>query len=42
MLLDKKQGCFEIFGCDLIIDQQLNPYLLEVNSNPAFFIKSTD
>lgn len=36
--LDRKFGCFEVFGFDFMLDQQLNPYLLEVNMNPAMFL----
>jgi len=35
--LDKKFGCFEMFGFDILIDDQLNPYLIEINTNPAMF-----
>lgn len=35
--LDRKFGCFELFGFDLLIDEDLNPYLIEVNTNPALF-----
>lgn len=35
--LDKKIGYFELIGCDIIIDEKLDPYLLELNSNPALF-----
>ena len=28
-------GLFEFFGFDIIIDQQFNPWLLEVNLSPA-------
>ena len=27
--------CFEIFGYDFIIDQDLNVWLIEVNTNPC-------
>jgi hypothetical protein len=35
--LDRKFGCFELFGFDFLIDDQLNPYLIEINTNPALF-----
>lgn len=28
--------CFEILGFDILIDELLNPYLLEVNHAPSF------
>lgn len=31
---------FEIYGCDLILDSQFNPYLLEINDNPGLSISS--
>lgn len=36
--LDRKFGCFEVFGFDFMLDDKLNPYLLEVNMNPAMFL----
>lgn len=33
---DRITGCFEILGFDIIIDQMLRPYLLEVNHSPSF------
>lgn len=36
--LDRKFGCFEIFGFDFMLDSYLNPQLLEVNMNPAMFL----
>ena len=36
--LDKKFGCFEVFGFDFMLDKKLNPFLLEVNMNPAMFL----
>ena len=35
--LQRKKGYYELIGCDFILDQYLNPYLLELNSNPALF-----
>ena len=32
--------CFEIFGCDFIIDEKYKPYLLEINTNPGLEISS--
>jgi D-alanine-D-alanine ligase-like ATP-grasp enzyme len=39
--LDRKFGCFEVFGFDFMLDKQLNPYLLEINMNPAMFLDTT-
>ena len=35
--LDRKQGTFELFGFDFLVDEALNPYLIEINVNPALF-----
>lgn len=32
-----KKGTYELLGCDIIVDQNCTPYLLEVNTNPALF-----
>ena len=32
---DHKQSNFEVFGLDFMIDEQFNPLLIEVNTNPA-------
>ena len=31
-----KNNCFEIFGYDFMLDDQYNPYLLEINTNPGY------
>ena len=33
-------GSFEIFGYDFMIDEELNPYLIEINTNPGLEISS--
>ena len=35
-----RKNCFEIFGYDFIIDEDFNPYLLEINTNPGLEISS--
>jgi len=35
--LERKFGCFELFGFDFMLDEDLNPHLIEVNTNPALF-----
>ena len=37
---NNKKGCFEIFGYDFMIDKDLNPFLIEVNTNPGLEISS--
>ena len=34
---DSTRGTFELMGCDILIDDTLKPYLLEMNTNPALF-----
>lgn len=33
--IDHRPNCFEIYGFDFMLDQKLNPWLLEVNLSPA-------
>jgi tubulin polyglutamylase TTLL6/13 len=33
---DVTQACFEILGIDILIDQNMKPYVLEVNHSPSF------
>lgn len=33
--IEQKNSCFELFGFDLILDEKLNVWLLEVNLSPA-------
>ena len=35
--LERKFGCFELFGLDIMLDKDLNPHLIEINTNPAIF-----
>lgn len=35
--LIKKKGTYELLGFDILVDHNLQPYLLEVNTNPAMF-----
>ena len=35
--LDRKFGCFELFGFDFLLDDNLSPYLIEINTNPALY-----
>ena len=36
--LERKFGCFEMFGYDFMLYDNLNPKLLEININPAMFL----
>ena len=31
-------GCFELLGCDILIDDNFNPHLIEINTNPALYL----
>lgn len=35
--LMKKKGTYELLGCDILVGDDLQPYLLQVNTNPAMF-----
>lgn len=37
----KRHHMFEIFGLDYILDENLKPYLLEMNTNPCLELSST-
>ena len=39
--LDRKFGCFEVYGFDFMLDGDLSPVLLEINVNPAIFLDTT-
>jgi tubulin monoglycylase TTLL3/8 len=34
-MFECKKGCFEMFGFDLMVDDDFNMWLIEVNSSPA-------
>lgn len=36
----QRQHCFEIFGYDFIIDSELKPWLIEINTNPCLELSS--
>lgn len=31
----RKQGLFELFGMDFMIDEAFRPWLIEINTNPC-------
>jgi D-alanine-D-alanine ligase-like ATP-grasp enzyme len=33
--MEQKNNCFEIYGVDIILDEVLNPWIIEVNLSPA-------
>ena len=37
---NERKFCFEIFGYDFMFDSELNPFLIEVNTNPGLEISS--
>jgi len=32
---DENPRCFQILGLDILVDEELNPWLMEVNANPS-------
>ena len=36
-----RSNCFQLFGFDVMIDDELNPWLLEVNLSPSLAYEST-
>ena len=36
----RNQNGFEIFGYDFMIDEDLNPFMIEANTNPCFELSS--
>ena len=38
--INQRKGSFEIFGYDFMLDEELNPYLIEINTNPGLEISS--
>lgn len=36
--IERKKGFFELYGCDFILDENLNPFLMDINSNPSLLI----
>ena len=36
----RRQNTFEVFGYDFMLDEDLKPWLIEVNTNPCFELSS--
>lgn len=37
---NKRSHCFEIFGLDFMIDEEMKPWLIEINTNPCLELSS--
>jgi len=33
--IEQKANCFEVYGFDIVLDEELNPWVIEVNLSPA-------
>lgn len=33
--IDKRRNCFELYGADFMLSETFEPWILEINSNPA-------
>ena len=40
MYVPNRSNCFQLFGFDIMIDNELNPWLLEVNLSPSLACES--
>lgn len=36
--IQQLDGCFELLGCDILIDEEFRPHLIEMNTNPALYL----
>lgn len=40
MIVPSRNNCFELFGFDILIDNRLKPWLIEVNLSPSLATES--